>query len=486
MLVKDVLVCRGKVTIRHLFGISCVGILLSSVIIFFLYDPFHWNDYTNGIFYNMRACNLKRQQSSNQSFVRSGALPTCLMSWAKSDRESVLNLLQKRGFSIASSQNRSKYCNPHMTVAVYANQELQRFMHHLPHFCEVYFNFYSLLMWQDLLLSHSCVSSLVISDKVNSFWLKSSKDSDSHWMRDLVSLVEAQRNIRKSIFSDKCYATVRHESLLRYLPPQIQHIFSEVSRNEFNGTLEPGSLKGWFLHPISAITLTATILNVNPCSQTIIQRPDFQSGNLALKVTILGRNNDRKLLNINEVELYLQSRPYTKSINVVYFHGGLDSLRKQALVAYNTDVLIAAHGAGNTNIAFMKPCSILLEIFPTLFYIPQYFEDLARSAGVLYASIQVNANSSHYKDLAFQSCKHVFSTYMYTGNKFTSGNEASLNEKCFNDPSCRSCARGVDSITVDVQQLNAVLDKALDSRAICIRDSLYYKAISQESVSTPN
>lgn len=42
----------------------------------------------------------------------------------------------------------------------------------------------------------------------------------------------------------------------------------------------------------------------------------------------------------------------------------------------STDILVTVHGAGETNMAWMKPCSVVLEVFPWAFYY-DYFGSLA-------------------------------------------------------------------------------------------------------------
>ena len=59
------------------------------------------------------------------------------------------------------------------------------------------------------------------------------------------------------------------------------------------------------------------------------------------------------------------------------FHG---SLRDQALEMHNADIIISPHGAQLTNLAFIRPCTAVLELFPRGYYLG-YFQPLVLSAG---------------------------------------------------------------------------------------------------------
>ena len=45
------------------------------------------------------------------------------------------------------------------------------------------------------------------------------------------------------------------------------------------------------------------------------------------------------------------------------------------------DLIISPHGAQNLNFLFLRPCAVVLEVFPAKYYIPGYYLQLARAAG---------------------------------------------------------------------------------------------------------
>ena len=220
----------------------------------------------------------------------------------------------------------------------------------------------------------------------------------------------------------------------------------------------PGTLHGWFLHPTDAVALTAAVLGEDPCASLPAA---FTKGD-NLQVLLVDRTVGRRLARPDVVKDYLSQKPYVSSVSLVTFRGGVGTLVSQARQAHASDVFIATHGAGNTNIAFMRPCSIFIELYPRLFYLPQYFGSLARQAGLLHFPIQVATNQSH--GYASDRC-------ITTMSKVTS------NSDCFNDVACRRCARGVDSIDVSLDDIGAALEKGLIERTKCIKSSLYYSEI---------
>ena len=63
---------------------------------------------------------------------------------------------------------------------------------------------------------------------------------------------------------------------------------------------------------------------------------------------------------------------------VSHFEG---SLRSQAAKMHWADIVITPHGAQNTNLAFIRPFTSVLELFPHGYYVGGYFQPLVLSAG---------------------------------------------------------------------------------------------------------
>jgi hypothetical protein len=225
-----------------------------------------------------------------------------------------------------------------------------------------------------------------------------------------------------------------------------------------------GGLHGWFLHPIDAVLLSSYILNKDPCEKV---SSHFLSCD-HLEVLIVDRKVGRRLAQPSSIEKNLSRKQGIAKITIASFEGGRGALFNQARQVRTANVLISTHGAGNTNIAFLRPCSIFIELFPYLFYVPQYFGSLAKQSEILHFPIQVGRNSSHRVYPIKRQCTQAFSKVESLMNEVR-------NEACFADNVCRRCARDVDSIDVAYNKLSSVLDMALTQRAECIRTSNYYK-----------
>jgi len=319
---------------------------------------------------------------------------------------------------------------------------LVKFIHHMPHFCEALFNLVSILNWQGLILDKPCIGSFVVNASVRSFWKKDVFEPDSDWMREMVNVVDGHYHTKSITSSTSSCSSLR----------------GNISSWTAAVPSAAGTLHGWFLHPTDAVALTAAVLGEDPCASLPAA---FTKGD-SLQVLLVDRTVGRRLARPDAVKDYLSQKPYVASVSLVTFRGGAGTLVSQARQAHAANVFIATHGAGNTNIAFMRPCSIFIELYPRLFYIPQYFGSLARQAGLLHFPIQVGTNQSH--GYASDRCIETMS-------------EAASNSECFNDVACRRCARGVDSIDVSLDDLGAALEKGLIERKKCIKSSLYYSEI---------
>ena len=394
-------------------------------------------------------------------------VPQCLRAWVARDKAQVQSQLLDRGFALQlGGGSSSGSCQQRVAVYIDAYRSLLRYMHHMPHFAEVFFNFYSLLIWQGILLQESCIHSFIVDDSVNSFWQKSAYDADSRWMRDLVKVVDGQWNTN-SVTSNSCYDGKAYAAAANVtFNGQSKGLGVDSMRPKLhNSKIIKGALHGWFLHPVDAVILQSAVLGDNPCApvRKVLTDPNVQ-------VLVLNRRTDRKLMHASAVAKFLQTKPFIKAVSLATFEDSPGSLRHQAKMLHDVQVLIATHGAGNTNIAFMRPCSIVIELFPRLFFIPHYFGSLAERAGLLHYPIQAAGNGTHYHGSVQPCCKKAFLDVAHLDTEVA-------NAVCFQNSVCRSCARGVDYIEIDPTQLNRLLDQALAERSRCIQESIYYREL---------
>ena len=105
---------------------------------------------------------------------------------------------------------------------------------------------------------------------------------------------------------------------------------------------------------------------------------------LPLKVLIVTRKgHSRELIHANETATQL-TLLLGQSIEVRVLPNPEGSLQNQALEFHNADIIISPHGAQLTNLAFIKPCTTVLELFPIQYYLA-FFQPYVLSAdGVAY------------------------------------------------------------------------------------------------------
>lgn len=123
-----------------------------------------------------------------------------------------------------------------------------------------------------------------------------------------------------------------------------------------------------------------------------------------LAVTALTRQGSRALLGLPNLKQEVQdigtSNGFDVSFREVDFSNA--TFKQQVDVMQNTDVLYAAHGAGNSNFVFMRPGSVVFEIFPFA-YKAGPFDNLACIFSLHYTPIM-----SAPQDITFKSCMNSF------------------------------------------------------------------------------
>lgn len=486
----------------------------------------------------------------------------------------------------SSSSRRSYSGSSDECLTSYLSVENNRILHHIPHFAEAYFGYFSTLLWQRRIYqyynrngndeidntlrchtssvsssscsdhrNYTCVRTLLISDH-SPFW---EAPLDTHsWMRNMVDSVDNYLGIQ-SIQSPKCLARKTHAP--------IKFLLSNARQET------------WFLHPSDSLMLTSIILKRSPClyrnqAVALLQEP--------ITIALIGRSGTRRFMNEPETMAFLQSLS-TNSFELTYpsgeqravviqvltswssdvpitiknsskvFTANHDMLlsgpsvmlnstepnqqqlrslsnvkpvpqkaihfekltfRQQVAMMHSVDVAIAVHGAGETNIAFMKPCSVVIEIFPNGFYIPNYFRSLAMKAGLLHYSWQESVENT-IRTKSFQErsyCKDIITDLYHkrfqlqlnhsdpsntnqnyheriqlqTPSKTTTvenpmdkDHDEQLLFACFQNGKCRSCAREADGVLVNHAILRSILQQAIQDRINCIAEHPYYADTSE-------
>lgn len=107
-------------------------------------------------------------------------------------------------------------------------------------------------------------------------------------------------------------------------------------------------------------------------------------GRSFLSIVLVRRSQKRRILNLESIFENMQASFPHLNVHVVDFERL--PLREAISLVASSEVLIGAHGAGLTNLIFMKPKSSVVEIFPPGFQRCSY-KQLAHIASVSYTAI---------------------------------------------------------------------------------------------------
>lgn len=139
---------------------------------------------------------------------------------------------------------------------------------------------------------------------------------------------------------------------------------------------------------------------------------------------------------------------YEHTASVTYFEK--KTFHQQARLMRNADIVITIHGAAMTNIVFLKPCSIVIEVFPWVYHSPDYYGGLAKRAGLLHYEWQEHyLNTDLFLDQESEAkCSEVFNKVLRASKYNAHGGSAldqsdldRANHACFSVENCRMCAQ---------------------------------------------
>jgi len=303
----------------------------------------------------------------------------------------------------------------------------------------------------------------------------------------------------------------------------------------------------WFAHGSDALYLGSILRHSDPCeligqASVLLKKP--------LNLLILNRRDDRRLANIKEIlsavsivavqnsvtiqPLYTNATTSTTvqgsqqhHVNEFLFEGV--SLREQAETMYSADIIITTHGAAETNLAWLKPCSIVIEIYGYPFF-ELYFKGLSEvlnlvhywwqepSERVIPASSPIgstncareriieriidkvhnelyqeqvsssnNPSNANVNTNLRRSQLHIttpnFGQIEYYSSNSNSNSivdrtgtevDSIVTQRCMHDSKCRSCSRGNKEISVTTSYLQSILTLALRDRQQCIQNHPFY------------
>jgi Glycosyltransferase 61 len=485
-----------------------------------------------------KAFGVERVNTANSSCVQHcHTHPLCMRKWISNHRGKIGLHLHDIGYLV----NRSSYeilalvqkrigerkCSTRRAyVSVGTDSGLLQHLHHIPHFSEVYFNFFSLSLWSceftrkcnhelddqnfqnashhiaypitthrgDAVMttqSHTIIDKLSIHSTSKQFW-SMKEDSSSHsWIKDIVMAVDGFLGVR----------TIRSSTCDQNEGNNLHRHYDSADTGSVNEEYSEVSIKlmvdGWFLHASDAMVLGSIILKENPCryqgllKKRLFSQKDSSMNRLGdvgnsngditalrneeITVGLLDRNTDRKLLNAKEIIGSLSIG--NKSLLMSTFTFSDKSLADQVALMRGVDVLLAVHGAGLTNIAWLKPCSILVEVFPYGYYLPHYFGPLAEKVGIIHDEWEASEGETLRKKLLLERphCAKKFKGIrLKYDNQFKRTNNTEIEKIttysnfCLEDDLCRSCARGADGLIINLEKLKKNLHELLLKREKCI------------------
>ena len=142
-----------------------------------------------------------------------------------------------------------------------------------------------------------------------------------------------------------------------------------------------------------------------------ISTSDSQQINNVIEITLLKRTSNRKF---SEDQVASVIRNFCDKVNFCNVRVVImerHSYQRQLEILFKTDLLIAAHGAGLSNIVVMRPHTALIEMFPYNFkYL--MFEELARLMSLFYFSYESLHRTSCCPHLRTQTNISSFPQFM--------------------------------------------------------------------------
>jgi len=104
------------------------------------------------------------------------------------------------------------------------------------------------------------------------------------------------------------------------------------------------------------------------------------TGHAKIVVLVLNRKETRRMVHAESIVKALQTSRLGHDIEAVYVRNMQGSLQKQAQIIHTSDIIISPHGAQLTNLAFIRPCTVVAENFPQGYYLG-FFQSYVLAAG---------------------------------------------------------------------------------------------------------
>lgn len=99
-------------------------------------------------------------------------------------------------------------------------------------------------------------------------------------------------------------------------------------------------------------------------------------------ITFINRKNSRSIINLNELIFIAKNFSKGSTVQSVVFEDM--PMQQQIITAYQSDIIIGVHGSGLSHLAWMRPSSSILEIFPYKFNCRDWYQKASYVSGIKY------------------------------------------------------------------------------------------------------
>lgn len=402
---------------------------------------------------------------------------------------------QKHANLTAWSQPFRDLCAKHRNITLVFHDTVDTFMSHFPHFSDHFYYFLSIHLWlakeNVFHISEYCEDVKLTFGIVQQHAVWRVFASKTTWIHELVSKLSdiVGYDLMIPIGNYLPNNTVFHQA---NSAPHFKPLEAHYGK-QFMITVP--SNHGRFLHAADGNAITAYLLH-----QTKFCTSDMRSQNVlskSLNVSFINRKDSRGIENIAAVRSFFQHEAAALvkessnnnitailAVNEAYLEE--HSFIKQLEVFHKADVLLTIHGAAETNFAFSLPCSIVIEVFPWMYFPQSYFAGLTKEMDLVHYLWQEPAPKELYFKPPSNCAGHLLQyhyDFLNFTDSFRSLNESSplyiaftkqQNLNCSAVIHCRQCARGVATVNVSIRHLHEHFAKAVKERETCLRQHPFY------------
>ena len=295
------------------------------------------------------------------------------------------------------------------------------------------------------------------------------EQESSPWVDNFVKALEAEGMLSKVYYKSDfkrpiCFSNVNFRAAAKCVGP-------DVAR-------ERGCTSSWFDSSSSSESASNIIFAVQKAVWKYVGihleyskeiRIASVTNNCQYPVTIIMRACNRVFLDLDKIRNTLEKTLSSKfnsnlpvtCVRIVDFQD--IPFHEQVKLMAHSAVVIAAHGAALINIAWMRPNSTLIELFPFNFEYHTYFGSLARRVNVHYVALMDPfPRSPCMLHRALDWTEQDLTKRIHSWPKSTSEDI----QRCMSDESCQRCAKDSSIVLSDIE--SSILQHSFEGVAALI------------------